>query len=241
MAKLPLHKIAEDSPKRCKWFTTKFVSQRPAASPSRCLFQTCGLPGSRLARAGRRLWRACIGATVRVLVGRTGRLGPVACRLYLGGYRPRPTKNGFASRPASRPRCGYRSQSARLIQRRIGRAGGGFIIHCGQLYHRGQGEAYRLCVLDGGRGLRTRILLECRGTPLGGHLAATRRRRSSTGSPTGRASRRLRAVLRGLPTHQGRPCGPPLPVASPPPPLSPGRCNQCRLAAGPPHDATKII
>ena len=48
-------------------------------------------------------------------------------------------------------------------------AGGAFILHCGLLYRRGQGEADRLCVPDGG-GLRTRILRECHDTPLGGHF-----------------------------------------------------------------------
>ena len=48
-------------------------------------------------------------------------------------------------------------------------AGGTFIIRCGLLYRRGQGEADRLCVPDGG-GLRRRILQECHDTPLGGHF-----------------------------------------------------------------------
>ena len=48
-------------------------------------------------------------------------------------------------------------------------AGGTFIIRCGMLYRRGQGEADRLCVPDGG-GLRARILQECHDTPLGGHF-----------------------------------------------------------------------
>jgi len=48
-------------------------------------------------------------------------------------------------------------------------AGGTFIILCGLLYRRGQGEADRLCVPDGG-GLRRRILQECHDTPLGGHF-----------------------------------------------------------------------
>jgi len=48
-------------------------------------------------------------------------------------------------------------------------AGGAFIIRCGLLYRRGQGEADRLCVPDGG-GLRLKILRECHDTPLGGHF-----------------------------------------------------------------------
>jgi transposase InsO family protein len=48
-------------------------------------------------------------------------------------------------------------------------AGGTFVIRCGLLYRRGQGEADRLCVPDGG-GLRRRILHECHDTPLGGHF-----------------------------------------------------------------------
>jgi hypothetical protein len=45
-------------------------------------------------------------------------------------------------------------------------AGGTFVILCGLVYRRGQGEADRLCVPDGG-GLRRRILHECHDTPLG--------------------------------------------------------------------------
>ena len=48
-------------------------------------------------------------------------------------------------------------------------AGGAFVLHCGLLYRRGQGEADRLCVPEGG-GLRERILRECHDTPLGGHF-----------------------------------------------------------------------
>ena len=48
-------------------------------------------------------------------------------------------------------------------------AGGAFIIRCGLLYRRGQGEADRLCIPDGG-GLRRQILKECHDTPLGGHF-----------------------------------------------------------------------
>ena len=48
-------------------------------------------------------------------------------------------------------------------------AGGTFIICCGLLYRRGQGEVDSLCVLDGG-GLRARIMQECHDTPLGGHF-----------------------------------------------------------------------
>ena len=48
-------------------------------------------------------------------------------------------------------------------------AGGAFLIRCGLLYRRGQGEADRLCIPNGG-GLRQRILRECHDTPLGGHF-----------------------------------------------------------------------
>ncbi len=48
-------------------------------------------------------------------------------------------------------------------------AGCTFVIRCGLLYRRGQGEADRLCVPDGG-GLRRRILQECHDTPLGRHF-----------------------------------------------------------------------
>ena len=59
-------------------------------------------------------------------------------------------------------------------------AGGAFLIRCGLLYRRGQGEADRLCIPDGG-GLRQRILRECHDTPLGGHFG-----RHKTGSLTRR-------------------------------------------------------
>ena len=48
-------------------------------------------------------------------------------------------------------------------------AGGTFLIRCGLLYRRGQGESDRLCVPEGGH-LRRRILQECHDTPLGGHF-----------------------------------------------------------------------
>ena len=48
-------------------------------------------------------------------------------------------------------------------------AGGTFLIRCGLLYRRGQGEADRLCVPEEGD-LRRRILQECHDTPLGGHF-----------------------------------------------------------------------
>jgi hypothetical protein len=53
-------------------------------------------------------------------------------------------------------------------------AGGTFLVRCGLLYRRGQGEADRLCVPDGG-GLRDRILRECHDTPLGGHFGRPKR------------------------------------------------------------------
>ena len=48
-------------------------------------------------------------------------------------------------------------------------AGGAFLIRCGLLYRRGQGEADRLCIPEGGD-LRRRIIQECHDTPLGGHF-----------------------------------------------------------------------
>ena len=48
-------------------------------------------------------------------------------------------------------------------------AGGAFLIRCGLLFRRGQGEADRLCIPEGGD-LRRRILQECHDTPLGGHF-----------------------------------------------------------------------
>ena len=48
-------------------------------------------------------------------------------------------------------------------------AGGSFLLRCGMLYRRGQSEADRLCVPEGGH-LRRDILRECHDTPLGGHF-----------------------------------------------------------------------
>ena len=66
-------------------------------------------------------------------------------------------------------------------------AGGAFLLHCGLLYRRGQGEADRLCVPDGG-GLRARVLRECHDTPLGGHFGRVKTAALVRASPTGRAS-----------------------------------------------------
>ena len=52
-------------------------------------------------------------------------------------------------------------------------AGGAFVVHCGLLYRRGQGEDDRLCVPDGG-GLRRRVLQECHDSPLGGHFGGAK-------------------------------------------------------------------
>jgi hypothetical protein len=48
-------------------------------------------------------------------------------------------------------------------------AGGAFLIRCGLLFRRGQGEADRLCIPDGGH-LQHSILKECHDSPLGGHI-----------------------------------------------------------------------
>ena len=48
-------------------------------------------------------------------------------------------------------------------------AGGTFLIRCGLLYRRGQGESDRLCIPEGSH-LRQRIIQECHDTPLGGHF-----------------------------------------------------------------------
>ncbi len=60
------------------------------------------------------------------------------------------------------------ARSLRLAGAASRLAGGTFIIRCGLLYHRGQGEADSLFVPDDG-GLRTRIIQECHPivTPLG--------------------------------------------------------------------------
>ena len=64
-------------------------------------------------------------------------------------------------------------------------AGGTFIIRCGMLYRRGQGEADRLCVPDGGgcgrASCRNATTLRWADT-----LAGTRLWPSCVGSPTGR-------------------------------------------------------
>ena len=89
-------------------------------------------------------------------------------------------------------------------------AGGTFIICCGLLYRRGQGEVDSLCVLDGG-GLRARIMQECHDTPLGGHFgrhktAALVRRLAYWQGQTREVDSYVR-LGGGLPTHQGRSCG----------------------------------
>ena len=54
--------------------------------------------------------------------------------------------------------------------------GGAFLVRCGLLYRRGQGEADRLCIPAGG-GLRAQVPRGCHDGPLGGHFA-----RAKTGS-----------------------------------------------------------
>ena len=54
--------------------------------------------------------------------------------------------------------------------------GGAFLVRCGLLYRRGQGEADRLCI-PAGSGLRAQVLRECHDGPLGGHFG-----RAKTGS-----------------------------------------------------------
>ena len=54
--------------------------------------------------------------------------------------------------------------------------GGSFLVRCGLLCRRGQGEADRLCIPAGG-GLRAQVLRECHDGPLGGHFG-----RAKTGS-----------------------------------------------------------
>ena len=54
--------------------------------------------------------------------------------------------------------------------------GGTFLVRCGLLYRRGQGETDRLCI-PAGAGLRAQVLRECHDGPLGGHFG-----RSKTGS-----------------------------------------------------------
>ena len=51
--------------------------------------------------------------------------------------------------------------------------GGSFLVRCGLLYRRGQGEADRLCIPAGG-GLREQVLQECHDGPLGGHFGRTK-------------------------------------------------------------------
>ena len=106
-------------------------------------------------------------------------------------------------------------------------AGGAFVIRCGLLYRRGQGEADRLCVPDGGG--------ECP------HPAGVPRR------PAGRA---LRPPQDGRPRPPARllagevcqrtkadpASGPVRPAPSPPASFALGRCDQGGLAAGPTRD-----
>ena len=51
--------------------------------------------------------------------------------------------------------------------------GGAFLIRCGLLYRRGQGEADRLCIPKGG-GLRAQVLRECHDGPLSGHFGRSK-------------------------------------------------------------------
>jgi len=65
---------------------------------------------------------------------------------------------------------------APLVDRTTTPRGGTFLVRCGLLYRRGQGEADRLCIPAGG-GLRAQVLRECHDGPLGGHFG-----RAKTGS-----------------------------------------------------------
>ncbi len=60
--------------------------------------------------------------------------------------------------------------------------GGAFLVRCGLLYRRGQGEADRLCLtrqgeadrlISAGGGLRAQVLRECHDGPLGRRLVST--------------------------------------------------------------------
>ena len=51
--------------------------------------------------------------------------------------------------------------------------GGSFLVRCGLLYRRGQGEADRLCIPMGG-GLREQVLRECHDGPLSGHFGRSK-------------------------------------------------------------------
>ena len=62
--------------------------------------------------------------------------------------------------------------------------GGTFLVRCGLLYRRGQGELDPLCIPQGG-GLREQVLRECHDGPLGGHFG-----RSKTSSMAFRSVRK---------------------------------------------------
>ena len=114
-------------------------------------------------------------------------------------------------------------------------AGKAFIIRCGLLFRRDEGKADRLCVTGGVCFADTHTAGAPRHTPWqtlwpaqeGGARPPARLLAGQSAADA--RLRRLRAVLRGLPTNQGllRPL---------PPPLSPGWCDRGRLAVGPPHD-----
>ncbi len=53
--------------------------------------------------------------------------------------------------------------------------GGTFLVRCGLLDRRGQGEADLLCITAGG-GLRAQVLRECHDGPLGGHSGRAKTR-----------------------------------------------------------------
>jgi hypothetical protein len=64
------------------------------------------------------------------------------------------------------------------------RKGGAFLVRCGLLYCRGQGEADCLCV-PAGSGLRTQVLRECHDGPLGGHFGRAKTGHWYVASPSG--------------------------------------------------------
>ena len=105
------------------------------------------------------------------------------------------------------------------------------------LFHSGQVVADRLCVRRGGGGVDTHPAGVPRQAPWPIPLPA----QDSGSRPPARLPasdarrRRLRPVLRGLPTRQSRSRGPPRPVTPSSPPLAPGRRDRGRLADGP-HD-----
>ena len=116
---------------------------------------------------------------------------------------PRPERPRDPANPASSSAAATVGGAVKCRGRPVAPGRRSFVIRCGLLHRRGQGEADRLCEPDGGS-LRARILQPLQ--PAGRALRPPQDGRPLpparllAGPDPGR--RRLRSVLRGLPAHQ---------------------------------------